>query len=269
MRNKGKIWIGTSGWNYRHWVGVLYPEGLPTSRWLDEYCRCFPSVELNNTFYRLPSAATFRAWRQRSPEGFLFAVKANRFITHIKKLGDPANALQPFAQNVQELGEKLGPVLFQFPPSWKWNPERVGVFLETLRAHPAAKRWRVSFEIRNPTWDCDEAFEMMRRFNVALCFADWPDLKVMGPLTSSEFVYVRRHGPTDLYSSGYTDDQLADDAEAIAAWSSQGRDVYVYFNNDFGGWAVVNALSLMRILEEMGCANVVHPRVQDEQQAKQ
>ncbi|MDZ7374849.1 MAG: DUF72 domain-containing protein [candidate division KSB1 bacterium] len=259
MAVAGKVWIGTSGWNYPHWVGVLYPETLPAAKWLDAYALQFPTVELNNTFYRLPPASVFRGWFRRSPGGFLFAVKANRFITHVKKLSDPQAILEPFVQNVQELGPKLGPVLFQLPPSWKWNRERVSEFLKYLASHPITREWRVAFEIRNPTWDCEEAYELFRAHNVALCFADWPDLNVMGPTTSASFVYIRRHGPAALYSSGYSERQLARDAEKIVVWVSQGMDVYVYFNNDFGGWAVVNAQQLMRILEEIGCPSVVKP----------
>jgi len=265
MGGNGKVWVGTSGWNYQHWVGVLYPPGLPASRWLDVYSGRFPTVELNNTFYRLPKAEVFRGWRERSPDGFLFAVKANRFITHVKKLNDPASSVQAFAMNVHELGPKLGPVLFQFPPSWKWNGQRVADFLQFLRTHSVCKDWQIAFEIRNATWQCGEAYDLLRQHDVALCFADWPDLDVTGPLTSGHFVYVRRHGPTALYSSGYTDEQLAEDAERIAAWVAAGLDVYVYYNNDFGGWAVKNALDLMRILEEIGCRTVVRPGAPGEQ----
>jgi uncharacterized protein YecE (DUF72 family) len=259
VKRAGRVWIGTSGWNYPHWTGILYPETLPARKWFEEYTRHFATVELNNTFYRLPPATVFRGWCRRSPDGFIFAVKANRFITHIKKLSDPGQALEPFAQNVRELGDKLGPILFQLPPSWKWNPERVAAFLEHLHSHPVAKNWRVAFEIRNPSWDCDEVYDLFRRYDVALCFADWPELNILGPTTSRTFVYVRRHGPTALYSSGYSDRQLSADAQRILAWSAQGLDVYVYYNNDFAGWAVLNARQLMHLLEELGCTSVLKP----------
>jgi len=256
---QGSVWIGTSGWNYKHWLEVFYPPGLKQKDWFTYYAQHFATVELNNTFYRLPKKSTFEGWRQKAPEEFLYAVKGNRFITHIKKLASPQETLRPFVENVVALEEKLGPVLFQFPPGWKWHRDRVEPFLETLRSDPRTRGWRISFEIRNASWYTEEAFELLRRYDVALCFADWPDLKVQKPLTSSDFVYVRRHGPGALYASGYTDEQIRRDAREIVQWSSEGLDVFVYYNNDAGGWAVRDAKALMDAVEALGCTTVRRP----------
>ena len=255
----GTVWIGTSGWNYKHWSGIFYPAELRQKDWFSHYARHFATVELNNTFYRLPKKETFEQWREKAPPGFLYAVKGNRFITHIKKLTAPEESLRPFVENVVALGDKLGPVLFQFPPGWKWHRERVEPFLQVLRTDARTKDWRISFEIRNASWYTEEAFELLRRFEVALCFADWPDLKVDKPLTSSDFVYVRRHGPGALYASGYTDEQIRRDARDIVRWCDEGLDVFVYYNNDAGGWAVRDAKALMEAVESLGCATVQRP----------
>jgi len=250
--SKGRVYIGTSGWIYPHWGGgVFYPPELRQEEWFNYYSRHFRTVEINNTFYCLPKREVFENWRRSSPDGFIFVVKASRFITHMKKLKDPASSTRNFLTNASGLGEKIGPVLFQLPPFWNLNLERLREFVQYLNSQEIIPNIKVVLEIRNPTWFCPEVFQILRENNVALCFADWPDLKVREPVTA-DFIYLRRHGPTSLYSSGYSDEELARDAREIKNWIKEGKDVYVYFNNDAHGWAVKNAKTLEEILRNEG-----------------
>lgn len=247
---RGSVYIGTSGWNYKHWGGgVFYPPGLSQKEWLGYYCRIFGTVEINYTFYRLPSKAVFEKWRASVPGGFRFVVKANRFITHIKRLKDPERSVRNFLVNMRGLGEKLGPVLFQLPPSWNVNLERLEEFFNYLASQEIIPGLKVAFELRNRSWAVEETFDLLRTYNIALCLADWPDLTIEEPVTA-DFVYVRRHGPEELYSSGYSEKDLKRDWDRIEFWLREGRDVYVFFNNDWGGYAVKNGLML---LEMVGC----------------
>ncbi len=247
---QGNVWIGTSGWIYPHWGdGVFYPADLKQHDWLDFYARHFATVEVNNSFYRLPSKEVFEAWHKQTPPHFLFAVKGSRFITHMKKLKDPETSTAKFLQNVSGLKEKLGVILFQLPPFWKLNLERLSDFLEYLKEQKIVPGVRIALEIRNPSWHTPELHRVLARHNVALVFADWPDLDVRDPVTA-DFVYVRRHGPTWLYSSGYSDEHLRELADQIVNWVDSGRDVFVYFNNDAGGYAVENARQLQQFIAE-------------------
>ena len=247
----GRAFIGTSGWIYPHWGGgVFYPPGLKQEGWLDFYARHFASVEVNNSFYRLPEKHVFESWKAGTPPEFRFAVKASRFITHMKKLGAPESSAAKFLQNVAGLGEKLGVVLFQLPPFWKLNLQRLEAFLAYLQSQQIMPGMRTAFEIRNTTWNCPDAHALLRKYRAALVFADWPDLAVEEPVTA-DFVYVRRHGPTWLYSSDYSREQLQELAARIRTWLQENRDVYVYFNNDAGGYAVKNARELQELLGEL------------------
>jgi uncharacterized protein YecE (DUF72 family) len=234
------IHIGCSGWQYRHWRGDFYPAKLPQSRWLEYYAAHFDTVEINNTFYRLPDASTFAAWRKRAPRGFVYAVKASRYLTHMKKLKDPEDPLELFFSRAKELGPTLGPVLYQLPPRWPLSAaslERFEVFLSAL---PARRRHAVEF--RDPSWYADEAIELLRRYRVALCLHD-----MQGSATArfavGPFVYIRFHGP-QKYNGRYPDAML----DAWAAWLAEplqaGLPIYGYFNNDTGGHAPRDAVRL-------------------------
>lgn len=247
--NQGRAFIGTSGWQYRHWGdGVFYPKELKQKQWFDYYCQYFDTVEINNTFYHLPGREVFENWRKKSPDNFLFVIKASRFITHLKKLNNPQESTQKFLQHAAGLGEKLGVVLFQLPPFWNLNLERLQKFVKYLRTQKIIPDLKVAIELRNPTWNQSVVFEILKSANIALCFADWPDLKIEGPVTA-DFVYIRRHGSTSLYSSNYSMEQIQQDAEQIKKWLVKGIDSYVFYNNDAYGWALKNALSLKNIIE--------------------
>ena len=243
---KAQFRVGCSGWQYRHWRGDFYPADLPQARWLDFYAGVFDTVEVNNSFYRLPESSAFRGWRERSPRGFLFAVKASRFLTHMKKLKDPEGPLELFFSRARELGPKLGPVLYQLPPRWPVNLERLERF---LAVRPRGARHTVEF--RDPSWYAPAVLRLLERFGAALCLHDMPGSATprdaVGP-----FVYLRFHGSSSRYGGGYSDGQLAERAEWIRSRLDEGLPVYAYFNNDVGGHAPRDAARLRRQLVSSG-----------------
>jgi len=245
----GRAFIGTSGWSYKHWGdGVFYPEGLSHSKWLPFFAERIKTVEINNSFYQMPLARTFLHWREITPSDFLFAVKANRQITHLRKLRNTRSVLKEFLSRSFGLKEKLGPVLFQLPPFLQVNVEVLAEFLKLLsQLVKGKKQWRCAFEFRHQSWFCDEVFDLLREHNASLCIADWPRMPVEAPVTA-DYVYLRRHGSQQLYSSCYTEEELRKDARRIRKWLREGKDVYVYFNNDAEGFAVKNCLRLTELV---------------------
>ncbi|MBL7156948.1 MAG: DUF72 domain-containing protein [Candidatus Omnitrophica bacterium] len=240
-----KVYIGTSGYSYQHWRDVFYPRGTKENKWLEYYTKFFDTVELNVTFYRLPKEAAFASWRKRTPKNFRFTVKGSRFITHIKKLKDCVESLKLFFSRAGLLREKLGPVLWQLPPSFKADPKRLQAFLKNLKKY---KKVQHVFEFRNETWYCKEIFDMLKDARFALCSADRPDFSKDIQITA-DFLYLRRHGQAaKLYSGCYSAKQLENDAEIIKKNLKEKRDVYIYFNNDTDGYAVKNALELKRLV---------------------
>jgi len=244
-----RVCIGTSGWHYAHWRGIFYPADLKSSKWLDFYAGKFQTVEINNSFYKLPGEETFRRWRETSPDGFCFAVKASRFITHMKKLTDPQASTAKFFERVALLGDKLGPILFQLPPRWSPNLERLDAFLSEL---PAGGKY--AFEFRDPSWLIQPVYEILARHNVALCVYDF-NRRTSPKERTADFVYVRLHGPGGPYQGKYSPEAIGEWAREIAAWSQPGqgqqseRSVYCYFDNDTAGYAPQNAQELIRELE--------------------
>jgi uncharacterized protein YecE (DUF72 family) len=208
---------------------------------LAAYCRRFDTVELNNSFYRLPSAAAFGNWRRSTPEEFLFAVKASRYLTHMKKLKDPESALERFLSAAEALEEKLGPILFQLPPEWNRNTERLENF---LRALPTGHR--CAFEFRNPGWHVEAVYDLLRRHNAAFCIFDIGGFH--SPLvTTADFAYVRLHGPgQQRYQGSYSGKALDAWARQILEWKENLAGVYVYFDNDQAGYAPANAFRLRK-----------------------
>ena len=202
--------IGTSGWHYDDWRNRFYPEKLPKAKWLEFYARHFSTVELNNSFYRLPSETAFANWRDSSPANFTFAVKVSRFITHIKRLKNSEEAVENFIQRARILGEKLGPLLYQLPPNMHRNDETLDSFLSSL-----PEEMKHVIEFRHQSWLDGNVFEMLRKHNAGLCVFDMPDLRC--PLkATADFAYIRFHGSSSLYSSCYSDEELADWAKRIA-----------------------------------------------------
>jgi uncharacterized protein YecE (DUF72 family) len=242
--------IGCSGWQYKHWRGEFYPADLPQTRWLEHYATRFDTVELNNSFYRLPSAAAFRSWRERTPANFLFAVKASRFLTHMKKLKDPEDPLSRLFTPARSLGAKLGPVLYQLPPRWPFDGDRLRRFLRAL-----SPRRQHTIEFREASWYNDEAFAMLARYGVALCLHDMRG-SISPRVCTAPFVYVRFHG-TERYGGRYPDDHLQDWAAWLAGEMARGRSVYAYFNNDSGGHAPRDAVRLRTFLDRQNSGRIV------------
>lgn len=233
--------IGTSGYHYDHWREVFYPEGWPKKSWFEYYAKHFSSVEINNTFYHLPSADTLRQWHERTPPNFCYSLKFSRYGSHIKRLKDPENTVENFVKVAQYLGEFMGPILVQLPPKWKPAPERLDTFLETA---PAQYRWCI--EVRDERWLCDDVYAILQKHNSALCIHDLIDDHPH--ILSADWTYLRYHGRK--YGGDYPDDVLRENAALIEQWLQHGMDVYAYFNNDAEGYAVRNAQDLKHYIQQ-------------------
>jgi len=234
--------IGTSGWVYPHWRGVVYPADLPTSQWLAYYAARFDTVEVNNSFYRLPSEEAFRHWREAAPDGFLYSVKVSRYITHMKKLAGVEEALSVFLERSRLLGEHLGPLLYQLPPRWRANINRLRDFLQML-PHDLQH----VFEFRHCSWLEDGVLDLLAQEGAALCIVSLPDFPCEIRATAP-FVYIRLHGAEAKYASLYSERELQWWAEQILGFLESGKDVYAYFDNDACGYAIANAQRLEEIV---------------------
>jgi len=248
--NKGKICIGTSGWVYPHWENIFYPEGLPSKDKLKYFSQHFKTTEVNYSFYRLPGPATYQNWYSQTPGDFLFTVKASRFITHIKRLKDVKEPWKIFIKNALNLKEKLGPVLFQFPSSFKATEEnikRLEDFLKYNYKLPTTNyQLKLAFEFRHKTWCEEKIYKLLKKHRVAWVIADSPSFPKAEKVTA-DFVYLRMHGSKVLFSSKYTKKELNDLTEKIKKWK-RNKDVFVYFNNDAHGHAIENAKTLIGFL---------------------
>jgi len=238
--------IGTSGWVYPHWRGVFYPAKSRSAQWLQHYAAHFHTVEVNYSFYRLPSAAAIEQWKAGCPEGFVYAVKASRYITHLKKLRGVEEALARFLERVRGLGDHLGPVLYQLPPNWNCNLERLRAFLQWL-----PKDLRQAIEFRNSSWHNEAVYDLLAEHGVGLCIVSLPDLPSI-LRTTAPFCHIRLHGSEAKYGSCYSEEELSWWAEQVLGFLQDGKDVYAYFNNDACGFAVHNALRLKQMVGE-GC----------------
>lgn len=234
---RGRFRTGTSGYQYDHWKGIFYPTRIPKKDWFRYYASQFDTVEINNTFYQLPEAGTFDSWREQAPDGFLYVLKFSRYGSHLKKLKNPEDSIGAFLERADRLGSHLGPILVQLPPGWKVNVGRLAAFLE---AAPRRYRWAVEF--RDPSWLCEEIFEILQDRNAALCVHDKIECHPRPQV--ADWVYLRYHG--DRYHGSYTPQKLIAEARRIKRSLSDGKDVYAYFNNDLEGYAVENARDLHR-----------------------
>jgi uncharacterized protein YecE (DUF72 family) len=246
-----EIRIGTSGWNYGHWRGCFYPADLPRRDWLAHYQKEFSTVELNASFYRRIRRSTWERWRQQSPEGFVWAVKAHRQITRFTRLRQ-RKPLREFLQSVAALGNRLGVILFQLPPSLKFDATVAKRFFGWL---PEDKRYAI--EPRHPSWFSKKPLALLRQHGVALCMADCGTRYPSAQKVTADFVYVRFHGREQLYRSRYTLAQLRPWARKLVQWK---KPAFVYFNNDFGGYAVENARMLRREIRRLLESNGQHGR---------
>jgi uncharacterized protein YecE (DUF72 family) len=244
--------VGCSGWNYKSWKGRFYPAAMPASKWLDHYTSVFDTVEVNNTFYRLPEATTFAAWRAQTPPLFLIAVKASRFLTHMKRLRDPDEPLERLFSRAAALGPRLGPVLYQLPGQFHVDRGRLEAFLQALptRLTPRGRRLQHVIEFRHPSWYTPEIYNLLEHHDVALCLHDKADSTIERPWVGP-FSYVRFHGTSGHYHGSYSDAHLRRWARRLADQWRAGSDVYAYFNNDPDATATRNALSLRAMLDRV------------------
>jgi uncharacterized protein YecE (DUF72 family) len=237
------IRVGTSGWQYADWRERFYPPGVPQREWLSFYAQRFTTTEVNNSFYRLPAEGVFARWREVTPPGFVMAVKASRFLTHMRRLREPEEPVQRLWSRATELGDRLGPVLFQLPPRFPADAGRLAALLDTLPA-----RMHAAFEFRDPSWHTASIFDLLAGKDAALVWADRPGARISLPLTAT-WSYLRFHqGRTK--APGYMGEKLRRWAGRIAELPVQ--HAYVYFNNDPGGAAVRDARTLIELLRERG-----------------
>jgi uncharacterized protein YecE (DUF72 family) len=239
------IHVGCSGWVYKHWRGILYPEGLPQKRWFERYAEEFDTVEINASFYRLPLASTFEGWRNGAPPGFRYAIKVNRFITHLKKLRDCEKAVAEFIALARPLGETLGPLLYQLPPSLKLDLGRLEDFLKLLPPDLSHV-----FEFRNKDWYVPETYALLDRYGASFCVHDMPGSKTeriaVGPVA-----YVRFHGGEGKYWGRYSDEGLLGWTDWILEQVRRGRPAWCYFNNDIHGHAIHDAQTLKSMVRQI------------------
>jgi uncharacterized protein YecE (DUF72 family) len=239
-----RVLIGTSGWHYDSWRGPFFPAAFPLKHQLQYYASQFPTTELNGVFYRTPTHAAVQSWKEQTGKDFVFAWKASRFITHWKRLSEKSvNSLELLEERLVLLGRKAGPILFQLPPNFPADAERLSAFLKLL-----PKKRRYSFEFRHRSWYSPPIFRLLAEQNISLCVSDHHDAPAPWKRTA-DFVYVRAHGPGGRYRGHYRRARLVEWAKRIRSWKRQGCDVYVYFDNDQKSAAPADALQLKRLLE--------------------
>jgi uncharacterized protein YecE (DUF72 family) len=245
MQNIGRIHIGTSGWHYPHWVGPFYPSSMASEEFLPFYARHLSTVEINNTFYHLPTLHTLREWEKETPNNFLFTCKGSRFITHMKKLKDPERTIARFFETITVLRHKLGPILFQLPPRWRMNVLRLEEFLKAL-----PKTFHYAFEFRDESWFAQPVYDLLTKYHAAFCLCHLAG-RWSPEIVTTDFVYIRLHGPGEAYQGTYPSQTLRLWANKCHTWAQSGKDVYCYFDNDQDGYAPINALALQTRLQRL------------------
>lgn len=238
MNETNSIHIGTSGWSYKHWREIFYPHNLNAKNYLQYYCEHFKTVEINNSFYHLLKEEIVQNWVKTVPSNFIFAVKANRYITHVKRLKEPEKRITNFIESIKSFEEKLGPILFQLPPKFGFNSERLESFIKIL-----PQNYKYVFEFRDKSWFNPKTYDILRKNNIAFCIYSLGDYQSPKEITS-DFAYIRFHGPGGLGSNKYNDEKLNEFCDEIMNFKRQGKDVFCYFNNDEAGYAVENAFEL-------------------------
>ena len=249
MKRKGKLLIGTSGWAYNHWKKIFYPEDLNDKDKLKYFSKHFKTTEVNYSFYHLPRPEIYQKWYQETPADFIFSVKTSRFITHIKRLKDVEKPWKIFLKNTLNLKEKLGPILFQFPPNFKVTEENIKRLNDFLRLIDRSKL-KYAFEFRDQSWCHREIYNLLKKYNIVWVIANSPSYPKAEVITA-DFVYIRMHGSKILFSSKYTKKELRDLGQKIRKWQGQGLDIYCYFNNDAYGFALENAKELLKFYQNL------------------
>ena len=245
---KTKIYVGTSGWSYKHWKGGFYPAKLASTKWLQFYAEHFSTTEINASFYRLPSEETVTKWTETVPEDFLFCPKMRRYLTHMKKLRDPEEPLERFFSIFHKMKDKMGPVLVQLPPMLKFNYDVTEHFYRLLKTK--YRQYHFVMEIRHESWLEEVSLTLMTAFDIGFVISQSDKFFPYEEVVTAKNIYIRFHGPKDLYASSYTDKQLKSYAKKIKNWVSEGHEVWAYFNNDIHGYATQDAERLLQFLKE-------------------
>jgi uncharacterized protein YecE (DUF72 family) len=240
------LFIGTSGWSYKHWADIFYPAHSKSEQYLEYYITQFDCVELNSSFYHLPLKATINGWMERTPPEFKFCPKLSRFITHQKRLINTEEALGKYFSLFDTMKSRLGPVLVQLPPGLKFERKLISDFLNLL--HTYFSNYRFAFEVRHKSWIADEFFDLLTKYKMAYVIADSGRRFPYYEAVTADYVYMRFHGHEKLYASEYTEHDLVVYAEKIDTWLNTAKEVWVFFNNDFNGFAVKNAKRLKEIM---------------------
>ena len=236
------IRIGTSGWYYNHWLGLFYPDKLPKSKWFEHYAAHFDTVEINNTFYHQPKPQSLKRWHKLAPENFIYSVKANRYITHIKRLKDVSEPLERFFEGVGLLKEKLGPILYQLPPSFHKDLDLLETFIKLL-----PRKQSSVFEFRHKSWFSKDTFKLLDKFGAGFCVHDMPGI-TSPRMVTGDIIYIRFHGSTGRYEGNYSKAALKNWAKWLKEHTQKVHSVYAYFNNDYNAYAVFNAKQLRELL---------------------
>ena len=244
MESRHNIHIGTSGWSYKHWKDIYYPNGLKPKNYLSYYAREFQTAEINTSFYRLPKENTVSNWLTEVPDNFTFCPKMSRYLSHMKKLHDATEPVERFCGIFDKMKTRIGPVLIQLPEIVHFHPELTEEFYRILKTK---SDYRFAIEVRHDSWFSDESIYLMNKYGMSLVFAQSSQFPYFEAVTAND-IYVRFHGPGSLYDSSYSDSFLADYSEKIRKWKAEGHLIWVYFNNDIHGYAFQNARTLMEIV---------------------
>jgi len=244
----GKVYIGTSGWSYKHWRGLFYPVGLAASQQLPFYSSNFDTTEINSSFYRLPSPETVHHWTESVDKSFRFCPKISRWITHAKKLNDPETSVPRFFDVFDPFRKSCGPVLIQLPEKLTFNPEKAAHFFSFL--HRNYRDWTFSLEARHASWMSQEALDLLKKSNAGWVIADSGQRWASSEIITARHIYLRFHGPDGSYATGYPDAVLKTYARKCSAWLNQGHDLWIFFNNDIHGYAIQNAIRLRELIEQ-------------------
>jgi uncharacterized protein YecE (DUF72 family) len=244
---KEQIHIGTSGWSYKHWKEIFYPKGLKNTDWLPFYAESFRCTEINSSFYRIPKKEVVEEWVNKVPSDFLFCPKMSRYLTHLKRLHDPEEPLEHFFEVFEPMKKQMGPVLIQLPPTLKFNSELAENLFSILKKD--YKPYRFALEGRHPTWLEKESIDLMTKYNIAFVIAHSGHEFPYGEFVTAENIYIRFHGPEQLFSSRYELDFLQKFGRLIKSWKKENHSVWAFFNNDVHGYALVNGWQLMEQLK--------------------
>ncbi len=241
---KGGMHIGTSGWSYKHWKGIFYPNKLKAIEWISFYANHFPITEINGSFYKLPTRETVIEWTEKVPNHFLFCPKMSRFLTHMKKLNDPEEPLERFFQIFEPMKKMIGPVLLQLPSMVKFNYGKAEHLYHLFKTK--YRSYDFVMEVRHNTWLQEESLTLMAKYNIGLVISQSGDYFPYSEMVTAKNIYIRFHGPHALYSSSYSDDMLKDFAKKFKKWEKEGHEIWAFFNNDIHGYAIEDAKRLIK-----------------------